>query len=541
MFNNVRSNWYYKTGITFFLFASILAVYWQVGGHDFLLYDDPEYITENPYIQHGLTIDSIKWAFTSFHACNWHPLTWLSHIVDVELFGMNPTGHHFVNIALHFLNSTLLFLLLNRYTDFLWRSAAVAVLFALHPLHVESVAWAAERKDVLSALFWLLTLYLYAKYVKRPGLLPYTLVLTSFAMGLLAKPMLVTLPFVMLLLDYWPLRRFESTFKDSIKRVNNKLAIIFIDKIPFILLTVASSTITIYAQKAVISSVSTTSITSRIFNALAAYQSYLFKTILPLDLTIFYPFNHELPILQILCATVLLLTVTTIAVRQRQAKPYFFVGWFWYLLTLIPVIGIVQVGLQSMADRYTYIPLIGIFLLIVWGIDEITKELLYRRTVLTILTMATILACSVTTWRQVSYWKNNTTLFTHALNSTQNNFIAHFLLGCDLEKKGQLNEAIVSYKATLKVNPFYGAAYAKLGKISYEAGNLDDAIDYYYKELFVSPLSVNCRNNLGIALAEKGKFDEAIGHFTHALTLEPGYVQVQNNLKHALEMKNAGN
>ncbi len=530
-----------KTGVVFFLFAAILAVYWQVGGHDFLSYDDPEYITDNPAVLQGVTISSITWAFSTFHASNWHPLTWLSHMLDVDLFGMNPSGHHFVNITLHSINSILLFLLLNRYSGFLWRSAVVAALFALHPLHVESVAWAAERKDVLSTLFWMLTLYLYAGYVQKPGASRYFLILASFALGLMAKPMLVTLPLVMLLLDYWPLRRLESECPDgSITSIKLTPWHLIKEKVPLGVLAAVSCVITVYAQKAAILPLSTTSIASRFFNALTAYPIYLGKTILPQNLAVFYPFNHSLPGMQIFGAAALLCAISIIVIRLRQTKPYLLVGWFWYIITLVPVIGIVQVGMQSTADRYTYIPLVGIFILAVWGITEAASGWKHRRIALTMLTVTTITACALTARRQVSHWKNSTALFTHTLTSTHKNFIAHFLLGCESEKQGKLDEAITSYKAALADNPFYGAAYGKLGKINYESGRLDDAIEYYYKELFVSPLSVNCRNNLGIALADSGRFDEAISHFTHALSIKPDFSSAQGNLERALEMKNAG-
>lgn len=542
MFFQKNSQWLTITGIILFLLATIGAIYWQAGGHEFIAYDDPEYITDNQAIRQGMTLGSIYWAFTTFHASNWHPLTWLSHMLDVELFGMNPAGHHFVNIALHCLNSILLFLLLNRYTGFIWRSAVVAALFALHPLHVESVAWAAERKDVLSALFWMLTLYLYHGYVHKPGRLRYFLILASFAFGLMAKPMLVTLPFVLLLLDYWPLKRLESQLPNATGAVpRGTLNGLVKEKVPLLALVVASCLITVYAQKAAMSPLSNTTISTRIFNALTAYQFYLGKMLLPHNLAVFYPYDHALSNLKIMGAAVLLSTISIFVVRQRHSKPYLLVGWFWYIISLVPVIGIVQVGMQAMADRYTYIPLVGIFMLAVWGTADITAVWAHRRMALTVLTVTIIALCTITSWRQVSHWQNSTTLFTHALNSTHKNFIAHFLLGCESEKQGKLDEAIASYKAALADNPLYGATYGKLGKVYYEQGRIDEAIEYYYKELFVSPLSVTCRNSLGIALADNGKLDEAISHFTHALSLKPDCYQVQKNLERVLEIKKQTN
>lgn len=534
-----KENWprLAKIIIAVFLLAAVFAVYWQTVGYEFISFDDTEYITENPAILQGLTLSGISWAFTTFHASNWHPLTWLSHLLDIELFGMNPAGHHLVNIILHSVNSILLFLLLDRYSGLLWRSAAVAALFALHPLHVESVAWIAERKDLLSTLFWMLTLYLYAGYAEKPGRGRYLLLLATFTLGLMAKPMLVTLPLVMLLLDYWPLKRIEPA--DSTTSQKSTLLYLFKEKIPFLLLASVSSGITVLAQKAALSPLSTTTFNERLANSLTAYLAYLGKTILPQNLAVFYQFNHELPWLHVLAAAALLCAISTVAVRMRRTRPYLFVGWFWYVITLVPVIGIVQVGMQAMADRYTYIPLIGIFILTVWGVAEATTKWAHRRTALTILSVTVIAACSLTSWQQAAHWQNSTTLFTHALTVTGKNFIAHFRLGYELEQQGRTEEAAASYKAALADNPFYGPAYGKLGRISYEAGMLDDAIYYYYKELFVNPQSVYSRNNLGIALAENGKLDEAIDQFNRALTINPGFTPAQDNLKHAQETRNA--
>lgn len=580
MFSKQDGNRFNRLWITFFLLMAIFAVYWQTVGHEFISYDDTEYITENPAILQGLTISSTYWAFTTFHASNWHPLTWLSHLLDVELFGLNPAGHHLINIILHSVNSILLFLLLNRYSGFLWRSAVVAALFALHPLHVESVAWVAERKDLLSTLFWLLTLYLYAGYAGKPGRARYFLLLATYALGLMAKPMLVTLPLVMLLLDYWPLQRLDTNSlsnnchsrnllsgiqllrllksgfpikpsgmtdnvlsapcyepADSSACPKRTLIYLLKEKIPFLLLAVVSAIVTIFAQQAALSSLSATTLTERIANGLTAYLAYLGKTVLPQNLAVFYQFNHELSWLAVLGAAALLSAISILAVKLRRTRPYLFVGWFWYIITLVPVIGIVQVGMQARADRYTYIPLIGIFILVVWGAAEITATWAYRRATLTIVTAAVLTACVVTSWQQVTHWQNSTTLFTHAIKATDKNFIAHFRLGYELEQQGRIDEAVISYKAAQTDNPVYGPTYGRLGKISYEGGKLADAIFYYYKELMLNPLSVYCRNNLGIALADNGQLDEAIDQFRHALKLQPDFTPAQNNLQLALEAK----
>jgi tetratricopeptide (TPR) repeat protein len=529
-----------KTGVSLFLVAAILAVYGQTGTHQFINFDDQQYLYDNQQIHSGLTVRNMQWAFTTVITGNWHPLTWLSHMLDFELFGMATGGHHLVSVAMHAANAILLFLLLNRLTGTLWRSAVVAALFALHPLHVESVAWASERKDVLSTLLWMVTLYLYAGYTQKSGPSRYLLMLITYALGLMAKPMLVTLPLIMLLLDYWPLKRFTTPApNDATSSRNHVPWNLVTEKIPFILLAAASCAITIHAQKSALSTLANTTILSRIFNALAAYQAYLGKTIMPQNLAVFYPYNHALPAGQAIGAAIMLCTVSGIVIRLRQSKPYLFVGWFWYIVTLMPVIGIVQAGMQAMADRYTYIPLAGIFILAIWGVAEATTGWPWQRPVLTILTGATLTACALLAWKQVSYWKNSTTLFTHALAVTHNNYIAHYCLGCESEQQGRTDEAISNYKAALAENPFYGPPYGKLGKIYYAQGRLNEAIDYFYKELFVSPISVNCRNNLGIALADNGRLDEAISHFTLALRLKPDSVQTQENLAHVLEMQKA--
>lgn len=514
------------------MIASTLAVYWQAIGHDFLLYDDPTYVTDNAIVKQGLTVNGIIWAFTAFDSGNW-PLIWLSHMLDVELFGLNPAGHHFTNIALHSVNSILLFLLISRLTGTIWRSAIVAAIFAFHPLHVESVAWISERKDTLSALFFMTTLYFYADYVKKSLFSRYILTFAAFAMGLLAKPMLVTIPIAMLLLDYWPLNRFDLSCESARRGVGK----IFKEKVPFLLLAAVSSAVTLKGLKSDIQPLENSPFIGRISNSLLSYTQYISKTFIPSDLSAFYPFRFQPPLWQLVGSAALLIIISAIAIREHRHRPYLIVGWLWYLVTLLPVIGLIKVGGHAMADRYTYIPQTGIVIMAVWGIADISKEWAKRRIILTILTSFIITICMVTSSRQLSLWKNSTTLFADALRISNDNFFAHYVLGCVSEKEGRLDEAFANFKAALADNRHYADIYGKLGRICYEQGKLDEAIDYYYKELFVSPLSVPCRNRLGIALADYGKFDEAIDHFTHILSLKPDCNEAKLNLERVLEMK----
>ncbi len=392
-----------KTLMSLLMIVVTFAVYWQVGGYQFVNFDDGKYIFENPHVRPGLTADGFIWAFTSTYASNWHPLTWLSHMLDVQLFGLDPGPHHLVNVLFHSINTVLLFLLLLRMTGAYWQSVFVAALFALHPLHVESVAWVAERKDVLSAFFWMVTLLLYAWYVKRPGPTRYLLTLCSFALGLMAKPMLVTLPIVLLLLDYWPLGRLQFgqagllTRKEPASAAQKRFPWSLLwEKAPFFALTAASSIVTIYAQHkgGAMSSIKVVPITFRFINALWAYVLYLAKMVWPVDLAVLYPLPITLTIAQGLFAGAFLGGVSFLVIRSAKRHPYFLVGWLWYLVTLVPVIGLVQVGSQSMADRYTYLPLIGIFIMLAWGMRIAAGNDRVRRAAVSAVAIILLIACS---------------------------------------------------------------------------------------------------------------------------------------------------
>jgi len=488
---------------------AVLAVYGQVRNHDFISHDDPDYITENAMVRSGLTPQGVVWAFTASHASNWHPLTWLSHILDCELFGLNPGAHHMTSLVLHWINSLLLFLVLARMTGALWRSTLAAALFALHPLHVESVAWAAERKDVLSTAFWLLTLWAYVRYTDRPVLRRYALVVLLFAAGLMAKPMLVTLPLVLLLLDYWPLRRFEAPVSgrtiirkgrkvDSRPHPPSSRLMLLWEKLPLLALSAASSAVTFLVQRSwgAVPSLEQVSLTLRIENALVAYVTYIRKMFWPADLSVFYPLPSDFPIWRPLLAGFLLLLVSAFAVARRRHLPFVAVGWFWYLGTLVPVIGLLQVGAQAMADRYTYVPLIGLFIVIAWSIPDPGPFSRSLRPLVGATATAACLALGLCAWRQVGTWRNSMTLFEHALRVDPNDYLAHGSLGLALSREGRIDEAIEHYLVALRINPNHSMT----------------------------------ANNLGLALAAKGRLQEAVAYYRRAIQLNPGNAEATNNL-----------
>lgn len=529
----ISRNTLFKTGILVFLLTTVLAVYWQVGSHAFLKYDDQAYVVDNPHINSGLTLVNIQWAFTSVYAANWHPFTWLSHMLDVQLFGMNPAGHHLVNVFLHVTNAILLFFLLCRSTGSLWRSAVVAALFALHPLHVESVAWVAERKDVLSTLFGLLTLYFYVGYVEQPSPQRYAGMLIAFIFGLMSKPMLVTLPLVMLMMDYWPLNRFEHGC-DTDCTAPGKLPFhhLFIEKAPFVLLIAASSAITMYAQQRgrAISTLIESPLSERASNALVSYVGYLGKMLWPHNLSVFYPFPVGIPLWQPLCAFGLLSAITALVILKRRRYPYLIVGWFWYLCTLVPVIGFVRIGLQAMADRYSYIPLIGIFIMCVWGVSDLVNRVKFRRMVLPFLTAVILTACWLVTWHQLSYWHTTTTLFTHAKESTRNNYMAYYVLGGQLEKEGRLEEALDNFNESVKIAPWYEYARIQRDITMFNQGKLDAAAVKYNEAFLQNPDSLSDRISLGIVMAIQGKLEEAVRNFRIALDYNPLSGEAHYNL-----------
>ncbi len=531
--------------ISFFLILVTVAVFWQVSSFDFVRYDDDKYVTENRHVQAGLARGGIAWAFLSVYANNWHPLTWLSHMLDYQLFAANPAGHHITNLLFHIISTLLLFFILKRMTGFPWRSAFVAVLFAIHPLHIESVAWVAERKDVLSTLFFMLTVWAYARYVERPGIYRYLAIILFFAIGLMSKPMLVTLPFVLLLLDFWPLGRLHlegSLFNISegeLKAVgdgNEKRSVmgLIIEKVPLFILSALSICATIYAQWSGISPLESLPFSTRVSNAVVSYISYMGKMIWPSDLAVFYPYPESIPVWQVGGAVLLLVLITAIAVRLRRRNPYAIVGWLWYLGTLVPVIGLVQVGYQSMADRYTYLPVIGLFIAIAWMVPDLLARWRFHRIALSVLAAFVMAALMTVSRFQIRYWQNSMTLFARALAVTKNNHVIHTNMGALLAEQGKFGEAIAHYQEALRIKPNDFEARYNLANALARQGKVEDAVSHYAGILQTKPDAAAVHNNMGIALSQLGRTDEAIVHFREALRIKPDFQDAGSNLEKAL-------
>jgi tetratricopeptide (TPR) repeat protein len=532
--------------ICLLLTVAILSVYWQVMGFDFINFDDPKYVVENNVIRQGFTLDGIRWAFSTNYAGNWHPLTWISYMLDIEMFGVNPGLHHLTNLLFHVINSVLLFLVFERMTGAILRSAIVAALFALHPLHVESVVWIAERKDVLSTFLWMLTMLGYIWYVKCRSLPRYLVVSLLYILGLMSKPMLVTLPFVLLLLDYWPLNRMTQATpeksssgheKDMEKygEQNSRVSVLFLEKIPLILFSIIACCFTIYAQKSwkAVGSLEKLPIDIRIINGVDSYVVYLVKMFCPINLAIFYPYPHKFLHLVVMICALLLLLVTLLVLLIAKKLPYLTVGWFWYLGTLVPVIGFVQVGSQSMADRYTYIPLIGIFLMMVWGVESLSRCLRNGKVIFRTASVVVIISLMVFTRVQVGYWKNSETLFKHALQVTTDNYMAHNSLGLVFFNKDDLDGAIREFQEALQIRPNF-ASYNGLGVCFTLKNEMERAVEYYSKGLQFEPSNIDIHMNLGILLTSIGRIDEAIRHFHEILIMYPDDIRAHFNLGKAL-------
>jgi protein O-mannosyl-transferase len=548
--------------LSLLLAVAIALVYWPVTRLKFINFDDPDYVTGNLRVQAGLTAESIKWAFTSLYASNWHPLTWLSHMLDCQLYNLKPAGHHLTSLLLHIVNSLLLLGLLQRLTGALWRSAAVAALFALHPLHVESVAWVSERKDVLSAFFFMLTLWAYVQYATRdqrwaakprsqilestsniqhptsniqsqthgtprseailhlPSFIFYLLSLGLFALGLMSKPMLVTLPFVLLLLDYWPLQRFErKTQSQELKGVLRLL----VEKAPFFLLSAASCVLTFLVQRAcgAMTPLAKSPLELRVANALVSYARYLGKTIWPAKLAVLYPYERfSLDSWQVAGAALLLVAVTAGVVWVRRQRPYLLVGWLWFVGMLVPVIGLVQVGKQSLADRYTYLPHIGLFIAIVWGVADLLVRLPQRRWLPAAVAALVLAACGLGTARQLSYWRDTWTLFQRTASVTSGNFVAYAVIANDLVERGNLPQAIEWCRRSLDIAPDYPEANNTLGNIYTRQERYDEALACFRAaeadRTFADP-----RVGAGNVLIKQGKFVEAEATCREALSIAP--------------------
>jgi tetratricopeptide (TPR) repeat protein len=512
--------------VVFFIFGRTL---W----YGFVNFDDGDYFSSNYHVRAGLTWKGGLWAFQTGYASNWHPLTWLSLMLDAQLFGAGPAGPHLTNVILHAINTLLLFLLLKRLTSTLWPSAFVAALFAVHPLHVESVAWVSERKDLLSGLFFLLTLLMYARYAEQSKVRSpkskvfYGLALLSFALGLMSKPMLVTLPFVLLLLDYWPLRRFDPSTLNLQPSTFRRL---IWEKFPFFVLSAASCVATILAQREAIKSMIVLPLTLRFGNALVSCVTYIVQTVWPDNLAVFYPYRFDIPAWQTAGAGALLLFITLLVFRTARRFPYFTTGWLWYLGMLAPVIGLVQVGAQSHADRYTYLPQIGLSLVIVWAIRAWTASWRWRRQVLGVTAFSVIAVLMAGAWKQTAYWRNDESLWKHAIACTSGNYIAHNDLGYVLAAQGRTAEAIEHYQKAVEINPHFAEAHNNLGILLAKQGRTTEAIEHYQRAMEANPSLAEAHNNLGKLLAKQGRTAEAIGQFQKALEVEPDNTKVHYNL-----------
>ena len=519
-----------RVAISLFLAGTTFLTYWQVLDHGFLNFDDNRYVSENPHITQGLTLESMKWAFMESYTSNWHPVTWLSHMLDFEIYGTNPSGHHLTNILFHIANVILLFGVLLKMTGALWRSGFVAALFALHPLNVESVAWIAERKNLLSTFFWFLTMWSYLDYVKKGQM--YLLMVLFLALGLMAKPMLVTLPFVLVLLDFWPLKRWDwGNMKKTIESIKASI----IEKIPLFILVVGSCVTTYMVQKGgdAVRSTELRSLYSGLTNALVSYLEYLGKMVWPQRLSVFYPHpGNTLPAWKVLACGVVLVWATVWVVKRIRNMPYLTVGWLWYLGSLVPVIGIVQVGEQAMADRYTYIPMVGIFIAISWGLSDLMKN--GKQKFLPLLAGIFILILTALTWVQAGYWKNGVTLFSHAIsvveNETPSFVIAHNNLGHALFSEKCYEESVKQYQQAIKINPHYAVAHNNLGTALIELNRYDQAIDHYREAIKLKPDYAEAYNNLGNALGDKGELNESINYYKNAIRLKKDYADAYSNL-----------
>ncbi|MGO8679572.1 MAG: tetratricopeptide repeat protein [Limisphaerales bacterium] len=523
-----------------------IALYWPAMRCDFINFDDPAYVTNNHHVQGGLNWEGVKWAFgNTEQGAYWAPLLWLSHMLACQFFGLNAWGHHLINVLLHAANTALVFLVFQRMTRATWRSLILAAVFGWHPLRVESVAWVTERKDVLSGCFGLLTLFFYARYVQKSEVgsrksetkLPtassfplspfYWFALFFFALGLMSKPMLVTLPFVMLLLDYWPLQRVTG----DPWQVAGIFRLVR-EKIPFFALAAVSSVVTFVVQKhgGAVMTVENFPLGARVGNALISYCRYLGKMFWPTDLAVFYPHPGYWPREQVLLAGGFLCGISALLWMKRGRYPFLLMGWLWFVGTLVPVIQLVQSGEQAMADRFTYMPSLGVLILLIWGAYELTRRWCYHELALSAAGSAAIVLCLAVTRQQLGYWKDSETIYRHTLEVTENNLIAHYNLGKALVNKGKIAEAISQYQEVLRLKPDYADAHDNLGIALFEKGKIDEAINQFREAIRLKPDGAEAHYNLGISLGSKGQYDEAISQFREAVRLKPDDAEAHNNL-----------
>jgi protein O-mannosyl-transferase len=514
--------------ISLVLIILVLAAYWNVQYYEFVNYDDSLYVYDNYRIRSGINIENLIYAVTDIHTGHWHPLAILSHILDWQLFGNNAGGHHWTSVIIHILNTILLFIFFRYATGAIWKSAFIAALFALHPLNVESVAWIAERKNVLSTFFWILTMLSYVWYVQLPSWKRYLPVFFCFALGLMSKSMLVTLPFVLLLLDYWPLNRMGINYQNddqnetaSIIADKNRILSLILEKVPLLVLTIISTCLTFYAAQ----SVNTVAIgnilplTARVSNAIFSYAVYIKKLFWPFDLAVFYPHTH-IPIWQVSIAALLLSVITILTIKYYRKYPYLIVGWFWYLGTLVPVIGLVQAGSQSMADRYTYIPFIGLFIIISWSVSQNLFKTKYAKTITSLTCIFIVIILSVITYNQVKVWNNTAMLFKGALKSNPNNYLAYNMLGLDAADRGDNELALSYYNVALKFSPHFDQAYNNAGLVLVKMGRRYEASKYFEKAIQINKFSAEAYYNLGLFLMQENNFDRAVPYFSKAIEIK---------------------
>jgi tetratricopeptide (TPR) repeat protein len=552
-----------------FLLLLVFSVYRPALSSGFINYDDEIYVTANPRVQAGITGDGLAWAFAQVHGeqTYWHPLTWVSHMLDCQLYGLKPWGHHLTNVLLHAVNTLLVFFVFMRMTGAFWRCAVLAALFSVHPLQVDTVAWVAERKNLLSTLFWLLTIWAYVRYGERPALGRYALVLLLFVLGLMCKPVLVTLPFVLMLLDYWPLRRFQPT---ALERQFSTLGRLLGEKVPLFLLAAASSVLTVMAHRSLgLLEVSPgIALDHRIENALVSYLRYLGNTVWPTKLAIFYPYPNAWPLWEVLLSILLLCAVSLAAVSLRRSRPWLLVGWLWFLGVLVPFIGLVQAGAQAMADRFMYVPLLGLLIMIVWGAFDLAIRWRGHILVLFAAAVVVIMFGATLAHRQTGYWKNSELLFRHAVLVTENNALAHNNLGaallsngrpaaaaaqfqmalqtkpdnidllnnlaCAFQKQGFANEALLHLQRALALNPSRADTHNNLGSLWLQTGRAEEGIAQYQEALRLKPDHAQAHANLGAALLQQQRIDEAIVHLRLATKLAPDDTSAHRNLGAAL-------
>jgi len=518
----------------------IVLIYWQVNDFEFISLDDYLYVVNNDHVHKGLSVESISWAFSlskQGEGTNWHPLTWISHMMDYQFFGLNPGMHHLMNVFFHIVNTILLFTAMRVMTGSLWRSAFVAALFAVHPVNVDSVAWIAERKNLLSTAFWFLTMIAYFFYVRKPDITKYVLVIVPFCLGSLAKPMLMTLPFVLLLLDYWPLSRIElpkpgvgmkhwRTFCHDVTRLVIEKVPLFIISSIFIYATVLS-----LEYSKTIAATQITPIDLKIKNAIVSYIIYMQKMVYPIDLTVFYPFPDMVPMWQVMGSLTFIVIITTVVMINVRRYPYLIVGWLWFLGSLLPVIGIIQAGLwPAIAERWAYIPYIGLFIICVWGCADVMQNMRYQKIIIPITVLGIVSVLAVMAWRQVGYWKNDITLFSHSLAVDPDNYVAHVNLGNVYARNRAEGEAIFHYQEALRIHRNDVLALSNLGRLYNEIGEKGKSIWFYSEILHYDPSNIDAHYELGSMYAQIGRFDEAASHFSSVVRFDPSDARAYYNL-----------